>query len=88
MAEQIPEMVERVKAAIWQTREHPEIDAPITATIDRTLDRLARAAIAALREPTTAMVKAGIAGPVTHQAPGHPLKAAWRAMVDAALEHQ
>jgi hypothetical protein len=68
-------MLDRVADASWALRDN------LTATYED----YARAAIAAMREPTPAMVKAGwekLAGG------GHTLADIWRAMIDAALAEE
>jgi hypothetical protein len=65
-------MLDRVADASWALRDN----------LAATYEDYARAAIAAMREPTPAMIKAGwekLAGG------GHTLADIWRAMIDAAL---
>ncbi len=71
------EMIERVAQAIGAAHER---DAPILVA----LEELARAAIAAMREPTEAMVDAGWprAARIWRQ---EMLQATWREMIDASL---
>ena len=64
-------MVKRVAQALQQEME--------TAPFDETAIALARAAIAAMREPTEEMLDAWI------RAPG-AIKGGWQAMIDAALD--
>ena len=65
-------MVKRVAQALQQVMASAPFDETASFT-------LARAAIAAMREPTKEMLDAWI------RAPG-AIKAGWQAMVDAALE--
>lgn len=50
---------------------------------DQTLERMARAAIAAMREPTEAMIEAGQAEEWTGKR--EAVESVWGAMIDAAL---
>jgi len=80
------EMIERMAQALWAARDKPE---PYATHAD-VLRREARAVVAAMREPTAAMIQAGgnavyaEGGPAT-AASDDQAAAAWRAMIDAAL---
>jgi hypothetical protein len=67
-------MVERVAQALQQEMGTAPLDEPHSSFA------LARAAIAAMREPTEEMIDAWI------RAPGAAIKGGWQAMIDAALE--
>lgn len=73
------EMIERVARAIAEAQMGPGYD--WTCFVDE-----GRAAIAAMRAPTEAMIDEGAdelrAGDLTRTTPPH----VWRAMIDAALE--
>jgi hypothetical protein len=78
------EMVEKVRAAILQALKQSDPGSLVEergheCTVDGHFDMaaVARAAIAAMREPTEAMVRAGGHGPYSD--------ADYRAMIDAAL---
>ena len=72
------DMVERVGAAIYGAAHD---DFGVEVTLPRLVcDQIARAAIAAMREPTEAMVAAG-EGAQTLEVPD-----VWRTMIDKALE--
>jgi len=79
------EMVERVAkamACLWLPEEVAR-----RKEVARQLEPIARAAIAAMREPTEAMVKAArnpIVRPMPHIT--EIVRAEWKAMIDAALE--
>ena len=66
-------MIERVAQALQQEMGTPPFDEPPSSFA------LARAAIAAMREPTEEMIVAWI------RAPG-AIKGGWQGMIDAALE--
>lgn len=85
------EMVERVAGALHAA--HAEVGWP--ADECETCDKLARAAIEAMREPTEAMIRAG--EPVVYDCyslePGegldeNPALPTWQAMIDAALQDE
>ncbi|HLX18470.1 MAG TPA: hypothetical protein VKS24_25055 [Bradyrhizobium sp.] len=88
------EMVERVAEAIYKTDPvgvRPWQDAPISNRDDCLA--CARAAIAAMREPTEAMVEAGEAEMYEHHEKPEDwtlenTKTAWMMMIDAALADQ
>ncbi len=87
MAEQIPEMVERVARAIFTAggtapgiRQYDDLSVAMKISWYDS----ARAAIAALREPTEAMCDE-CGGFAIHELETAEL---WRAMIDAALGHQ
>jgi hypothetical protein len=68
-------MLDRVADASWALRDN----------LAATYEDYARATIAAMREPTPAMIKAGwekLSGG------GHTLADIWRAMIDAALAEE
>ena len=65
-------MLDRVADANWALRDN----------LAATYEDYARAAIAAMREPTPAMVKAG------YEMGGSPRADIWRAMIDAALAEE
>lgn len=83
-------MVERVARAIYANRFGPDgreclMDEPWHAAIDA-----ARAAIAAMREPTAIMVQQGaktIVAVTDEPRDFHPAKVAYQAMIDEALKH-
>jgi hypothetical protein len=78
--------VEKVARAISETRDlcwdqySPELKATYKA--------MARAAIAAMREPSEAMVEAAGCAPVKSYAWQDGVKASWEAMLDAALAEE
>jgi hypothetical protein len=75
------EMVDRVAKALWESSDDTEMGAPwenLTGHWRKTYEDMARVAIAAMREPTQAMLDAG---------PVEPYMDAyvWAKMIDAAL---
>mgnify|MGYP000620788965 CR=1 FL=1 len=83
-----PELVERVARAIWDTWSDAPFDPACDDWDTRESLKKARAAIEAMREPTTRMVQAHAqecAGDADEAGPKR-IAAAWRAMIDAALE--
>ena len=89
------EMVERVAEAIWEARvadsspisgcPSPTAWASLPSIIKDVLTSQARAAIAAMREPTEAMVQIGYAASNAHDHMPDDIRSAWSAMIDAAL---
>lgn len=87
-------MIERVKAAIWNSL-HDSLSEEQRAAIDfhnLTFDHAARAAIEAMREPTEEMcwsatdVSVGTGCEGTFTIHLEAAKEAWQAMIDAALK--
>ena|SRR5947209_775032 len=94
----VPEMVERVARAMFEsTRTHTHVGEIWDSRIAETQDwyrGTARAAIAAMREPTEAMIEAAYSFSSPIKAEGaeigsirqrHEPADAWRAMIDQAL---
>lgn len=75
-AVRVSEMIERVKKALIEV----ELDRYPGEAIDS--ERMARAAIEAMREPTTSMVVAGL------ECSHIDLASEWRAMIDAVLKQE
>jgi hypothetical protein len=82
------EMVERVALAMQEAAEGPVMFSanfwPDSNRPDAAYTKLARAAIAAMREPTEAMIEASNRewdGRMSHRSSG-----AWQAMIDEALK--
>jgi len=90
-------MIERVARAIYETVPQrmigvatPQPIVPFEQADDATIERCiaqARAVLAAMREPTEAMVKAGA---LNQSPPGYRMNAqfAWEGMIDAALAEE
>jgi hypothetical protein len=81
------EMVERVaEAIVAEMAQQTRMSAPTNAALSKSAIEVARAAIEAMREPTSEMSEAAF----QIEASGHSqrtlLEAGWRAMIDAALD--
>lgn len=82
------EMIERVANALYedQCRKHSDSrDAKAQFYKDGVYHDAARIAIAAMREPTEAMVTAALTADGTNMMLAIGYDEAWRAMIDAAL---
>lgn len=77
------EMVERVAAAI-KSEFRPPDGIPSMTLSDDACTRFARAAVAALRDPTESMLRAGAKG--CGEDREEVAGGAWEAMIDAALK--
>jgi hypothetical protein len=84
------EMVERVARAMWEARErrlNPYVRVSFEEGATEETYDMARAAIAAMREPTKAMEWAGSHAVDTDGPWGAPpIDGAWQAMIDEALK--
>ena len=87
------DMIEQVKRAVYASLKvegfsHKDFD--LLNTFQKTqVNKMARAAIAAMREPTEDMVGAAVTdhdNHAHHMSSYHCVTEAWRNMIDAALE--
>ncbi len=82
-------MVARVAAAIWALQRDTDCNdySKLTAATKALADKMARAAITAMREPTEAMRQAGVHEHALTSDPGDidQVSAPWAAMIDSAL---
>ena len=80
------EMVDRVaKALLNHTNSSPGVMTQYDMMSENEARELASVAIAAMREPTEAMVQIGYAASNAHDHMPDDIRSAWSAMIDAAL---
>lgn len=81
----MPDMIERVAVAMYDVTAHPGTWLIAPSVIRGYWRERARAAVAAMRDPTDLMVREGDVEVCSNDVPDCLAGAVWRAMIDAAL---